>query len=120
VGPAAVDALASGLSGGNQQKLIFARELSRQPRFILAAQPTRGVDVGAIEMIHRKLLEARTQGVGVLLLSSELDEILGLSDRILVLYRGQWVAEFRRGEADERAIGLAMGGASGRGKNASN
>ena len=110
VRPRAPDALSGGLSGGNQQKLIFARELSRHPQLIVAAQPTRGVDVGAIEQIHSRLLDARNRGAGVLLVSSELDEILGLSDRIIVLYRGQIVAEFTRETANERALGLAMGG----------
>jgi simple sugar transport system ATP-binding protein len=110
VRPRAAEALAGGLSGGNQQKLIFARELSLNPKLIVAAQPTRGVDVGAIEQIHSRLLHARNAGAGVLLVSSELDEILALSDRILVLYRGKKVAEFTRETANERALGLAMGG----------
>jgi general nucleoside transport system ATP-binding protein len=98
-----------GLSGGNQQKLIIARELLRKPRFFVAAQPTRGVDIGAIEFIHQQILAARTAGAAVLLVSSELDEILALSDRILVLYEGRVVAEYARGEADERVLGLKMG-----------
>jgi ABC-type uncharacterized transport system ATPase subunit len=110
VRPRAPEAFAGGLSGGNQQKLIFARELSRNPRLIVAAQPTRGVDVGAIEQIHSRLLAARTAGAGVLLVSSELDEILGLSDRIIVLYRGRIAAEFTRESADVKSLGLAMGG----------
>jgi ABC-type uncharacterized transport system ATPase subunit len=73
------------LSGGNQQKLIVAREFQRQPRVLIAAQPTRGVDVGAIEFIHTRIVHARDEGAGVLLVSSELDEILTLSDRILVM-----------------------------------
>ncbi|HAR43435.1 MAG TPA: heme ABC transporter ATP-binding protein [Bdellovibrionales bacterium] len=102
---------AGNLSGGNQQKLIIAREFEQSPRFIIAAQPTRGVDVGAIEFIHQKILLARTAGAGVLLISSELDEILALSDRILVMYGGKIVARFQRGEATEQALGLYMGGA---------
>lgn len=101
-----------GLSGGNQQKVIIARELSRKPKFLIAAQPTRGVDVGAIEFIHKRLLEIRTAGTGVLLVSSELEEVLSLSDRILVLYRGKIVAEYARGACDERRLGLQMGGGS--------
>jgi simple sugar transport system ATP-binding protein len=99
------------LSGGNQQKLIVAREFQRQPRVLIAAQPTRGVDVGAIEFIHTRIVRARDEGAGVLLVSSELDEILTLSDRILVMFEGCIVAEFRRGEVTERELGLKMGGA---------
>jgi simple sugar transport system ATP-binding protein len=99
------------LSGGNQQKLIVAREFQRQPRVLIAAQPTRGVDVGAIEFIHTRIVRARDEGAGVLLVSSELDEILTLSDRILVMFEGRIVAEFRRGEVTERELGLKMGGA---------
>jgi simple sugar transport system ATP-binding protein len=99
------------LSGGNQQKLVIAREFRNSPRFIIAAQPTRGVDVGAIEFIHQKIFEARAQGCGVLLISSELDEVLALSDRILVIYEGRIVAEFARGGVTERELGLRMGGA---------
>jgi simple sugar transport system ATP-binding protein len=99
------------LSGGNQQKLIVAREFQRQPRALIAAQPTRGVDVGAIEFIHTRIVRARDEGAGVLLVSSELDEILTLSDRILVMFEGRIVAEFRRGEVTERELGLKMGGA---------
>jgi general nucleoside transport system ATP-binding protein len=99
------------LSGGNQQKLVVAREFQRRPRVLLAAQPTRGVDVGAIEFIHTRIVRARDEGAGVLLVSSELDEILALSDRILVMFEGRMVAEFRRGEVTERELGLKMGGA---------
>jgi simple sugar transport system ATP-binding protein len=98
------------LSGGNQQKLIVAREFERHPQVLIAAQPTRGVDVGAIEFIHQRLVRARDQGAGVLLVSSELDEILALSDRILVMYEGRIVAEFGRGQASERELGMKMGG----------
>jgi simple sugar transport system ATP-binding protein len=99
------------LSGGNQQKLIVAREFQRQPKVLIAAQPTRGVDVGAIEFIHTRIVRARDEGAGVLLVSSELDEILTLSDRILVMFEGRFVAEFSRGQVTERALGLKMGGA---------
>lgn len=98
------------LSGGNQQKLVVARELGTKPRFVLAAQPTRGVDIGAIEFIHGEIRNSRDQGAGVLLISSELDELMALSDRILVLYKGHIVAEFQRHEFNEIAIGAAMGG----------
>src|SRR6202030_2448648 len=79
---------ASELSGGNQQKVIIAREFTRGGRLLVAAQPTRGVDVGSTEFIHRKLVEARDGGMAVLLISAELDEILSLADRIAVMYRG--------------------------------
>ena len=102
---------ASKLSGGNQQKLIVAREFQRQPRVLIAAQPTRGVDVGAIEFIHTRIVRARDEGAGVLLVSSELDEILTLSDRILVMFEGRIVAQFPRGQVTERELGLKMGGA---------
>jgi simple sugar transport system ATP-binding protein len=110
VRPRAPEAVAGRLSGGNQQKLVIARELERKPDLFIAAQPTRGVDVGAIEFIHRKIFRVRGEGAGVLLVSSELDEILTLSDRILVMYAGRIVAEFARGQASEQALGLAMGG----------
>ena len=99
------------LSGGNQQKVVIAREFKYSPKFLIAAQPTRGVDVGAIEFIHKRIIRARQEGSGVLLISSELDEILALSDRILVMYEGKIVAEFKRGEATEQALGMRMGGA---------
>jgi simple sugar transport system ATP-binding protein len=111
VRPPDLTLLAGKLSGGNQQKLIVAREFQRQPRVLIAAQPTRGVDVGAIEFIHTRIVRARDEGAGVLLVSSELDEILTLSDRILVIFEGRIVAEFRRGEVTERELGLKMGGA---------
>ena len=97
------------LSGGNQQKLIVAREFYRKPRLLIAAQPTRGVDVGAIEFIHKRIVRARDDGAGVLLVSFELDEILTLSDRILVMYEGRIVAVFPRG-VSERELGLKMAG----------
>ncbi|HEV2065879.1 MAG TPA: D-xylose ABC transporter ATP-binding protein, partial [Thermomicrobiales bacterium] len=85
---------ARALSGGNQQKLIIARELDRNPDILLAIQPTRGLDVGAIEFVHRSLVETRDAGKAVLLLSFDLDEILDLSDRIVVLCEGRIVGEF--------------------------
>lgn len=111
VRPPALGQAAGALSGGNQQKLILARELGRAPRLILAAQPTRGVDVGAIEDIHQRLVRARDAGAGVLLVSSELEEIRALADRILVMFDGRIVAEYARGGATERELGLKMGGA---------
>src|SRR5256885_208848 len=98
---------AGGLSGGNQQKLVAAREIARDPSVLIAAQPTRGLDVGAIEYLHRRLVTERDEGRAILLVSLELDEILSLSDRILVLYEGQIVAE-HTGEVSEEHIGLEM------------
>ena len=102
--------LGRGLSGGNQQKLVIAREFEHDPEFLVAAHPTRGVDVGAIEWIHRRLFAARDGGAGVLLVSSELDENFALSDRILVIFDGAIVAEFARGAATPQELGLAMSG----------
>jgi simple sugar transport system ATP-binding protein len=114
VRPRNPDAHARGLSGGNQQKLVIAREFSRNPKFLIASQPTRGVDVGAIESIHARILKAREEGAAVLLLSSELDEVMALSDRVLVIYEGKIVAEHVRRTGmqpfDEKAIGLGMSG----------
>lgn len=102
------------LSGGNQQKLIVARELSRDTRAVIAAQPTRGLDVGSIEYIHARLMAARAEGDGVLIMSSELDEILALSDRIVVMFKGRIVAEFdaTAHRPEKSDIGLAMAGAA--------
>ena len=108
--PAKLDLHAGKLSGGNQQKLIIAREFHRKPKVLIAAQPTRGVDVGAIEFIHRRILRARDEGVGILLISSDLDEVLALSDRILVIYEGRIAGEFSRGQVSEMELGLKMGG----------
>ena len=85
---------AGGLSGGNQQKVILAREIDRNPKVLIAAQPTRGLDVGAIEFVHRRLVEERDEGRAILLVSLELEEILSLSDRILVMFEGEIVGEF--------------------------
>lgn len=100
----------SSLSGGNQQKLVVARELVRPLKLLIAAQPTRGVDIGAIEKIHQTLWSLRKKGTSILLISSELDELMKLSDRILVLYRGEILGEFNRSEFDEKRIGAVMGG----------
>ncbi len=100
------------LSGGNQQKVVVARELGTQPKVLLACQPTRGVDVGSIEFIHRQMVGERDNGLGVLLVSSELDEILSLADRVAVIYRGRIVAVLESGEADRERIGLLMAGAA--------
>ena len=98
------------LSGGNLQKLILARELDRDPNLLVANQPTRGVDVGAIEFIRQRLLEQRDSGTGILLLSEDLDEIFDLSDRILVIYEGEFVYETTPEAADRRRVGLEMNG----------
>jgi len=103
------------LSGGNMQKLVIARELGEQPECLLAAQPTRGVDVGAIEYIHSQLLELRGRGKAILLISAELDEIRSLSDRILVMYEGTIVAEMAGEHVREEELGLAMAGHTGAG-----
>ena len=106
---------AGNLSGGNQQKMVVARELERQTKLVIASQPTRGLDVGSIEYIHKRLIQSRDEGDGVMIVSSELDEIMGLSDRIVVMFEGKIVAEFDNtaGSADRNAVGLAMAGASG-------
>lgn len=104
-----IGAAAGTLSGGNQQKVVLARELSRELEVLVLAQPTRGLDVGSIEFVHRQIIRARDGGAGVVLVSSELDEVLGLADRIAVMYRGRIVAELPAG-ADADEVGLAMAG----------
>jgi len=99
-------------SGGNQQKIVLAREMDRTPDLLLVGQPTRGVDIGAIEYIHRRLIGMRDKGAGVLLVSVELDEILSLADRVLVMFDGRIVGERPVAQADERTIGLMMAGAA--------
>jgi general nucleoside transport system ATP-binding protein len=103
-------AAAGTLSGGNQQKVILAREFTREPNFLLVSQPTRGLDVGAIEYIHSQVLAMRDKEVGVLMISLELEEVFALADRILVLYEGRIVREFRPEETDEREVGFYMTG----------
>ncbi len=98
-------------SGGNQQKLILAREMETRPRVLLVGQPTRGVDIGAIEFIHRKLVALRDAGAGILLVSVELEEILSLSDRIVVMFEGRIVGEVAASQADEQLLGLMMANA---------
>jgi len=98
-------------SGGNQQKLVLAREIERRPDILLIGQPTRGVDIGAIEFIHQQLVQLRDAGCAVLLVSVELDEILSLSDRILVMFEGRIVGEVDGAKADTRTIGLMMANA---------
>jgi simple sugar transport system ATP-binding protein len=101
---------AGSLSGGNQQKVIVAREFSRPIKLLVASQPTRGLDVGSIEYIHKRIVEKRDDGTAVLLVSPELDEIMELSDRIAVMYRGEIVAIVPREEATKEQIGLLMAG----------
>jgi simple sugar transport system ATP-binding protein len=98
------------LSGGNLQKVVLAREFEGQPRLLVAAAPTRGLDVGAIEAVHVYLREAAGLGVAVLLISEDLDEILALSDRIAVMYEGAILGEFDTARADVEEIGLLMAG----------
>jgi simple sugar transport system ATP-binding protein len=104
------------LSGGNIQKLILARELSRTPKVLVAAQPTRGVDIGATEYIHRRLIEQRSQGTATLLISEDLDEILALSDRIAVIYEGQIMGVVDPQEATREQLGLLMAGVKAEGQ----
>lgn len=101
---------ARALSGGNQQKAIIAREIDSNPSFLIAANPTRGLDVGAIESIHKSLIKERDNGKGVLLMSFELDEILNISDRILVMFDGKIVADIPSEETNEQELGLMMAG----------
>lgn len=106
---------AGDLSGGNLQKLILARELSRDPDVLIANQPTRGVDVGAIEFVRKTILEQRGEGTGVLLISEDLDELFELSDRIAVIYEGEFVHEATPEETTPEEVGLEMTGGRGLG-----
>jgi ABC-type uncharacterized transport system ATPase subunit len=101
---------ARALSGGNQQKLIIGREFDLHPKLLLVSQPTRGVDIGAIEFIHRKLVELRDAGAAILLISAELEEVLSLSDRVLVMYQGRIVGEVDPQKVEQEEIGLMMTG----------
>jgi ABC-type uncharacterized transport system ATPase subunit len=100
---------AGALSGGNQQKVVVAREVARNPKVLIAAQPTRGLDVGAIEYVHRRLVAERDEGRAVLLVSLELDEVISLSDRILVIFEGEIVGEYGP-DVTEEELGIAMTG----------
>jgi simple sugar transport system ATP-binding protein len=102
--------LARYLSGGTQQRVVIAREFSRRPKFIVASQPTRGLDIGATEYVHRKLVEMRDQGCAILLITADLDEMFALSDRIAVIYEGRIVAVRERSKANELELGLLMTG----------
>ena len=100
------------MSGGNQQKAIVAREIDKDPELLVAVQPTRGLDVGAIEYIHEQLVEQRDKGKAVLLISLELDEVMNLSDRILVIYEGEIVGELNPKKTTLSELGLYMAGAN--------
>ncbi|MCI2394964.1 ABC transporter ATP-binding protein [Aliiroseovarius sediminis] len=106
---------AKSFSGGNQQKIVVAREIERHPDLLLVGQPTRGVDIGAIEFIHRQIIDLRDQGKAVLLVSVELEEILSLSDRIAVMFDGHIMGERLPDQTDERELGLMMAGVTGKG-----
>jgi len=109
---------AANLSGGNQQKVVVARELGRDPELLIAGQPTRGLDVGAIEFVHRQILGERERRKGILLVSMELEEVMSLSDRILVIYGGRIVAEFEGGKVDAETLGRYMTGGATEGSSA--
>jgi ABC-type uncharacterized transport system ATPase subunit len=106
-----VTAPAYALSGGNQQKLVLGREFASKPKLLIAAHPTRGLDIGATQFVWQELVEARDAGVAVLLISSNLEEILALADRVGVIYDGRIVAQFRGSEATMGELGLYMTGA---------
>ena len=114
VRPRATEIAAQSYSGGNAQKLIVAREIERKPQILIASQPTRGVDIGAIEFIHRQIVIARDKGLAVLLISADLNEILSLSDRIIVLYEGKIMGEFKQLEVNAETLGLLMAGSKSR------
>jgi general nucleoside transport system ATP-binding protein len=107
-----VELPASSLSGGNQQKVVLARELSRPLRLFIASQPTRGLDIGSIEFVHKRIVRERDQGTAVLIVSSELDEVLALADRVAVIYRGRIVGLLDAGQATRERVGLLMAGAA--------
>ena len=114
VRPADPRRITATLSGGNQQKLVLAREIERDPLILVVGQPTRGVDIGAVEFIHRRLVALRDAGKAILLVSVELDEIMGLADRILVMFGGAIAGEFPAEQATEQALGMLMAGAGAR------
>tara|TARA_B100000579_G_scaffold437885_1_gene469676 strand:+ start:2181 stop:3701 length:1521 start_codon:yes stop_codon:yes gene_type:complete len=112
VRPQAPELITSNFSGGNQQKIILSRELNKNPKILLVGQPTRGVDIGAIEFIHQRLIDMRDKGVAILLVSVELEEVLSLSDRIVVMFDGKIVGEKNNQDVTDREIGLLMAGIS--------
>ena len=101
---------AKNFSGGNQQKIVLAREIERNPDLLLVGQPTRGVDIGAIEFIHQQIVALRDEGKAILLISVELDEILSLSDRVLVMFDGEIMGERDPANTNEKELGLLMAG----------
>ena len=103
---------AKNFSGGNQQKIVLAREIERNPDLLLVGQPTRGVDIGAIEFIHQQIVALRDEGKAILLISVELDEILSLSDRVLVMFDGEIMGERDPANTNEKELGLLMAGVS--------
>src|SRR5690606_25447319 len=107
-----IDTLAGRLSGGNQQKVVLARELSRELRLFVASQPTRGLDVGSIEFVHTRIVQARDAGIPVIVVSTELDEVTALADRIAVMYRGGIVG-IVPGDTPRDVLGLMMAGETG-------
>jgi len=107
-----LDQRIAGLSGGNLQRLLVGRELTAEPSVIVASQPTRGLDVQGVKAIQELLIDARNKGLGVLMISEDLDELLAISDRIIVMHEGQIAAEYEGADADRSAIGLAMAGES--------
>lgn len=113
VRPALPDSQARNFSGGNQQKIVLAREIDRNPDLLVVGQPTRGVDIGAIEFIHQRIIDLRDAGAAILLVSVELDEILSLSDRVIVMFDGRLIGERITSETDERDLGLLMAGVTG-------
>jgi simple sugar transport system ATP-binding protein len=104
------DAVTKSLSGGNLQKVMLARELAGKPAIVIASQPTRGLDVGAMEYIHQRILQERERGAGILLISEDLDEVFALSDRIVVIYEGEIMGEVSCEQASREQIGLWMSG----------
>jgi simple sugar transport system ATP-binding protein len=104
------DAVTKSLSGGNLQKVMLARELAGKPAVVIASQPTRGLDVGAMEYIHQRILQERERGAGILLISEDLDELFALSDRIVVIYEGEIMGEAAGENASREQIGLWMSG----------
>ncbi len=115
VRPTSTELSALSYSGGNAQKLIVARELSNRPKLLVASQPTRGVDIGAIEFIHKRIIVARDEGLAVLLVSADLNEVMSLSDRIIVLFEGRVMGELTQAEATTEKLGLMMAGSQGDG-----
>ena len=105
-----IDGNVAALSGGNAQKIIVARELDAEPKLLIACQPTRGIDIGSVEFIHKQLLKYRNEGHAVILISSELSEIMSLSDRVIVMYKGEISGEIDPKSVDMMRVGLLMAG----------